>query len=94
MSSLEFPQSEQSLFFTAPFYGTLLQTFELSVAQYISQTWATAMVAFLYQLNGANLSPTQADPYIGRYGRIPHHIRIPHHVCPGHCECPEGPRRL
>lgn len=45
----------------------IIQTFELPVAQYISTTYPAAMVSFLFQRNGASLSTTQADPYLGFY---------------------------
>ena len=57
------PNAPFSLGAAAP--GWVLQTFELNTALYVTQRWPMAIICFLYQLNGASLSLTQADPYKG-----------------------------
>lgn len=47
--------------------GYILQTFELDTALYVLSAYPEAVVCFLYQRRGADLSVTQADTYLGHY---------------------------
>lgn len=50
---------------TAP--GYVLQTFELGTAEYVIRTFPMAIVCFLFQQRGADLSTVQPDPFLGHY---------------------------
>jgi hypothetical protein len=63
---------------TAGTSGWVLQTFELSTALYVTNAYpSTSIVCFLYQLNGASLSTSQADPYWGYYPLLPASGAVP-----------------